>query len=58
MIEQLKVTESGWNCSQWNIVPGIQSRGVNSQPEILRLELKHYKINLGQIEYLLITINV
>ena len=51
MIEQLKVTESGWNCSQLNIVRGIQSRRENSQPEILRFELKHNKMNHGHIEY-------
>ena len=51
MIEQLEVTESGWKCCEWNIVRGIQSRRENSQPEILRFELKHYKINHGNIEY-------
>ena len=55
MIEQLKVTESGWKCCEWNIVRGIQSRRENSQPEILRFELKHYKINHGHIEYFIDT---
>ena len=33
--------------------PRNTTRRDNSQPEIFRLELKHYKINHGHIEYVI-----